>query len=322
MDKSKLIDLLSKYDKGTCTKEELVLLYRFFDAFQDDNNIWDTKGIVEKERIRKELSKKIKQRIDFQERNRKSISPLWKVAAAILFVIGLGAMTKMLLFQKEQPIEYERIVSNDMGIKEVALMDGSTVWLNRNSELVVAKKFMESEFREVTLHGEAFFEVAKNKNRPFIVHSSGFQTKVLGTKFNVKESNERTDVALIEGSVEVNANAEQVLLKPMEKAVFGHGNDSIAIVEMDMELELAWMTNDFDFKNTKLSRVATMLERRFHKKITFEQSGMAEKKVTGHYENESLNAILLSVTQAGNLDYKYNDKQHILIFKPLKNNSM
>ena len=77
MDKSKLIDLLSKYDKGTCTKEELVLLYRFFDAFQDDNNIWDTKGIVEKERIRKELSKKIKQRIDFQERNRKSISPFW-----------------------------------------------------------------------------------------------------------------------------------------------------------------------------------------------------------------------------------------------------
>ena len=60
-------------------------------------------------------------------------------------------------------MEYERIVSNDMGIKQVALMDGSTVWLNRNSELVVAKKFMESEFREVTLHGEAFFEVAKNK---------------------------------------------------------------------------------------------------------------------------------------------------------------
>ena len=278
MDKSKLIDLLSKYDKGTCTKEELVLLYRFFDSFQDDNNIWDTKGIDEKERIRKELSKKIKQRIDFQERKGKSILPLWKVAATILFIIGLGAMTKMLLFQKEEPIEYERIVSNDLGIKEVELIDGSTVRLNRNSELVVAKNFMESEFREVTLQGEAFFDVAKNKNKPFIVHSGGFQTKVLGTKFNVRESRERTEVALIEGSVEVNGNSAQALLKPMEKAVFGHGNDSIAIVEMDMELELAWMTNDFDFKNTKLSRVATILERRFHKKITFEQSGLAEKK--------------------------------------------
>lgn len=319
MDSSRLNELLVKYGKGTCSNDELVLLYRFFDSYQDEVDIWKEKGPVEKERVRKELEKIINIRILEEETKKKPKSQYFlKIAATVLLLFSIGFLTKMSLFKKKAAVEYEHIVSSSKGVMEVNLNDGSTVWLNRNSELWVPRTFSSAKSREVVLQGEAFFEVASNKERPFVVSTNHIKTKVLGTRFNIREDNEVSEVALVEGSVEVNAFSEKVLLKPMEKAVYQNGGPNLAVTEMDRELELAWMSNVFEFEHTELSRVAIVLGRRFHKKIEFDRPDLMNRKVTGIYKDESLSTILFSVTRAGNLGYKVIDEQHILIFEPSK----
>lgn len=319
MDSSKLNELLIKYGKGTCTDSEIMLLYRFFDSYQDEVDIWDAKGSKEKERVRRQLEKRVNRKILAVEAKQKPrLGYFVKIAAAVILLLSIGFVARMALSEEMTIMEYERIVSNDRGVKKVDLLDGSSVWLNRNSELKVPKTFSKAKIREVILDGEAFFVVAKNKERPFVVSSNDIKTKVLGTRFNIREDNGTSVVSLVEGSVEVIGPSEKVLLKPNEKAIYKNGENNIEVIGMDKELELAWMSNIFEFEHTELSRVATLLGRRFHKIIEFDNPGLRGKKVTGYYRDESLNTILLSVTQAGNLDYKFIDETQILIFEPTK----
>lgn len=319
MDSSKLNELLNKYEKGTCTDSEIMLLYRFFDSYQDEVDIWGTKGSKEKERVHSQLEKRVKGKIlALEVKQKPRLETFIKIAAAVVLLLSIGFVARMALSEEMTIVEYERIVSNDRGIKKVDLMDGSSVWLNRNSELKVPKTFSKAKFREVILDGEAFFDIAKNKERPFVVSSNDIKTKVFGTRFNIWEENGASVVSLVEGSVEVIGPLEKVLLKPNEKAIYKNGENNIEVIAMDKELELAWMSNNFEFEHTELSRVATLLERRFHKIIEFDNPRLSGKKVTGYYRDESLNTILLSVTQAGNLDYRFIDETHILIFEPTK----
>lgn len=319
MDNPKLNELLVKYEKGTCSYDELVILYRFFDSFQNEVDIWNEKGPIEKERVRIELKKRINNRI-LQEQTRKNQKSQFflKIAATFLLLFGIAYFIKTSLYQEKPPIEYEHIVAGDKGSMEVNLTDGTTVWLNRKSELLIPKTFSNAMSREVILHGEAFFEVVENKELPFVVNTPLMKTKVLGTSFNIRQDNGVAEVALVEGSVEVQTSSERVMLKPMEKAVYQSGQPNLKVSEMDKELELAWRSNVFEFEYTELSRVALVLERRFHKKIKFDRPELRKRKVTGLYKNENLNTILYSVTRAGNLEYKVIDEQHILILEPSK----
>ncbi|RYF89259.1 MAG: hypothetical protein EOO03_06425, partial [Chitinophagaceae bacterium] len=110
---------------------------------------------------------------------------------------------------------------------KVLLPDGTNVWLNSGSKLTYSREMDLGKTREVTLTGEAFFDVVKNEKRPFIIHTSRMKVKVLGTRFNVKayEEDKTTETSLINGSVEVFIKAapgRRFLLKPNEKLVLAN----------------------------------------------------------------------------------------------------
>lgn len=320
--KQTLQELLSKYEKGICTQEEIKLLYRFYDSSQNEEDIWEGQEAAEKERVHKELRERLARgMVKPGPRKILSYKQVWRVAATLALLIGIGVFATFDMPQESDTIAFESFVSGDKGVKKITLIDGTSVWLNRNSELTVPKNYGNSMKREVKLSGEAYFEVAHNEQRPFLVRSGHLTTKVLGTKFNVMETAQSAEISLLEGSVEVSSTSDKIHLEPMQKVAMTH-DSKLSLRALDGELELAWMSNTFHFEHTQLSRVALLLERRFHISIAFAQDGLQEKAVTGTYHDESLNTILYAITRAGGLDYEYIDAQHVNIYEPTKTNTM
>ena len=138
----------------------------------------------------------------------------------------------------------------------IILTDGTKVTLNAESKLTYPSSFEEGA-RIVELEGEGYFEVSKRHDKaPFIVKSAAQQVKVLGTKFNVKISNQssETRTSLIEGSVAVeNAQNSKIILKPNQQAI--NDKESINIVKMDTDQVLSWMQNQFYFNGENSTEV-------------------------------------------------------------------
>ncbi len=150
------------------------------------------------------------------------------------------------------------------------LEDKTEVWLNTDTKLRYPSKFA-SDKREIELEGEAYFKVAKDKDRPFIVRSKYMTTKVLGTEFNFRSYN-KTDasVTLVEGSVIVMAkDVPQTILKPGQNASLSANNDMV-IAEVDMKKFTSWIEGYFYFDNVSLEEIMKDLGRWYNVDIDFE----------------------------------------------------
>jgi transmembrane sensor len=150
---------------------------------------------------------------------KKHFRKLWVAAAAAVILLFL-LLSRPTENEGVKPIN--NTVSTKAGDKaNITLPDGSKVWLNGDSKITYAEDFNDRT-REVHLSGEAFFEVAKDKTRPFIIHTRMINLKVLGTAFNVRsyDYEKETETALVHGSVEItlrNSPEQKILLKPGEK---------------------------------------------------------------------------------------------------------
>ncbi len=133
----------------------------------------------------------------------------------------------------------------------VTLSDGSRVTLNAGSQLHYPSYFKGGN-REVTLQGEAFFEIAHNKDMPFIVKTPREEVRVYGTKFNVKsyDNGSHSGVTLLSGSVGVSVDGENLRLKPNQKLRYDYTDKSVAVLAVDVDRELAWLQNNFDYLDT------------------------------------------------------------------------
>ena len=148
------------------------------------------------------------------------------------------------------------------GQYKVVLPDGSQVWLNAASSLTFPEKFIGTE-RNVTLTGEGYFEVAKNKEMPFKVKVNDVTVQVLGTHFNVMAyANEPSlKTTLLEGSVRITTTHSSGLLKPNEMASVARGTNDVKIAPADIDKEVAWKNNLFWFDNAPIQTVMNQLAR-------------------------------------------------------------
>lgn len=154
------------------------------------------------------------------------------------------------------------------GQYQLALPDGTKVWLNAASSLVYPDAFGK-DVREVTLQGEAYFEVAKERDRPFIVNTARQRVAVLGTSFNINAyGNENfTKTTLLSGSVRVNATADGVaqgegrILAPNQQSVIGHQGNDIAVNPIDPFTALAWKDGLFNFHGLNIDEAMKQIER-------------------------------------------------------------
>jgi ferric-dicitrate binding protein FerR (iron transport regulator) len=177
------------------------------------------------------------------------------------------------------------------------LPDGSKVWLNGASTIRYARQFETATNREVWLEGEAYFEVYHNPQQPFLVHSTGAVTQVLGTSFNVRGYPEEAtvEVGVLSGKVNVaaaNEPSENLLLVPGHGAVFNKKNLTLQKMEIADPNLLAWKTHTLIFENAPLRIVVNSLERYFNVNIELINPGLADCRFKGRFTQAKLQEIL------------------------------
>jgi len=207
---------------------------------------------------------------------------------------------------------YNTIETPKGGKYQIILPDGSKVWLNSVSSLRFPAVFNGKE-RNVELTGEAFFEVAKNKEKPFIVTTNAMNVMVTGTQFNIMAySDEKySSTTLVEGSVNVsNVNGDMVL-KPGEQVVSNKGAKlSKSIV--DVEQNIAWKNGLFQFSNSDMRTVMNQISRWYD--VTVEYRGsVPEKHFGGYISRDSKLSQVLKMLELSGVKFKIEEKKIIVL---------
>lgn len=200
------------------------------------------------------------------------IKPTASIVKAGVVVSGTKADFSKIKTTSDEP-EMKTISTPRGKDYELVLSDGTVVLLNADSKITFPTRFTGNK-RTVKLVGEAYFKVSKNKHRPFIVETGNLYTKVLGTEFNLKAyPHSDVNVTLIKGSVVVNAEGKEVMLKPGENAEYSEDKD-IEVTTVDTEGYIQWKDGYFYFDNVPLIDVVRDLGRWYNVNIEIRNNSL------------------------------------------------
>lgn len=250
-------------------------------------------------------------------------------AAAILHFKGVSA-------ESFHPSQYLVVTPNGTR-SEITLADGTRVWLNAGSSLSYTENYNIKK-RQVQLSGEAYFTVAKDKTRPFVVRSGGMEIQALGTAFNVKAypSDNLLTATLVEGSIRVDGRSrtgkftytlepnQNITLRTSGQVVTDPGNGHRTVpganpepqairriekVELENDvntlLYTSWKDRRWVIEQQSFVNFAEMLERRYNVKITYDANEMKDISFSGTIENETLEQVIRILQLSAPLQYKF-----------------
>lgn len=257
--------------------------------FDDETNqAWDIlhKNIQAQERKTKHL-------FSFEHKS------LLKIAASIILLIGISWISFSIINQSK----FETLQTASFQTTQV-LPDGTIVYLNANSKIEYPKHY-SANIREVKLIGEAFFDVAKDANRPFIITAKNTQIEVIGTSFNVlaNNNNDKVEVLVESGIVRLSMldNNEQLVLT---KGQFGFSQNNILKRNEINDLNyLSWKTKRIDFNEAPLAYVINILNQTYTSKIIITDEVSSDYKLNAKFDKVPLDTVLKSICLAFDLDH-------------------
>lgn len=264
-----------------------------------------------------------------------SVHKIWyRVAAACGVIILAGA--GVLFFFNSKPVVTKAVAkvdivekSNSKGTKSVLeLSDGSKIWLNADSKLKYPQVFTGNS-REVYLNGEAFFDVARNPSKPFIIHLSNGTVRVLGTSFNVRayDNENKIETSVATGKVafipkyqDAKKKRDTLFLTPDRKLEYVYAAEELIIRPTSGLEDKAWTEGRLIFKSMSWEQIAIELERNFGKKIIFENEAIKQYRLTGYFQNNSLEEILYYLSKTSDFGYEVGS-ENVRIFYLSNNRS-
>jgi ferric-dicitrate binding protein FerR (iron transport regulator) len=291
------VELLPKYLAGEADTEERMMVEAWRDANTDNkkeflafSKLWNASASsVEFEAMDIDVEwKKLELAIAPVKAKIISLRRVIQIAASLAIISTLA-----LVGLKYSNTETEK--SPIAELKNITLPDGSTVSLNANSKIIYQKGF-GTKNRSLTLKGEAYFEVAKNKSIPFIIQANGASIEVVGTKFNVKAYSDirKVKVLVTEGSVKLYQSAKPsngTTLSAGESGSFDLPTQTVQKLDISNLNDIAWKTLIVDFNNTSLSDAAAILENTYHVPIEIDPQ-VQQCLITVHFEKQDLVSIL------------------------------
>ncbi|MFD2033920.1 FecR family protein [Belliella marina] len=339
MDRRKQIE---DFFKGSLSEEQAKDLLAWLDSVEGEEfmsaevlQLWSEKSIEGKykEWDSKSLWEKInKNKEDYPSPQlhrdrviRKSILPTWLKVAASFLIIGVCTLlvftvVNSIKTDSELVTSASKVIEkyNPPGQKtKIHLPDGSTVYLNSESRIAYSEDFLTN--RQISLVGEAFFNVAKDENNPFSVTSNGITTTALGTSFNISTFNkaEKVVVTLVTGIVKLNkvGKEDALILNPGEESVLSEKDESFDKRIVDVSQKILWVDGVLRFEKTSMDEMVAVLERWYGVQIKVQ--GSPEKFVaTGTFENnETLKNVLQVLSASIGFDYSLKEKEVLIKFK-------
>ncbi|NQX37489.1 ferric-dicitrate binding protein FerR, regulates iron transport through sigma-19 [Pedobacter steynii] len=246
--------------------------------------------------------------------------PWMKVAAAACFAVLIGTGVLLYALQNARPqtdqvvaaLKFHELKTGKGEKLNHTLPDGTVVHLNAQSSLKYPEHFSDSS-RVLDFSGEGFFVVAKDANRPFIIHTAQTSTRVLGTSFNLKAypGEEETAIVVTEGKVSFSdrARKQSILVNPDQCGTYIPGK-SLLNTNVYAAKYAAWKEGKLVFDNEKLSAVALKMERWFNVKIFIERTGLKEDRFSGKFDQPTVSGVMHSLSVA--IQFKYKKEKNMI----------
>lgn len=212
----------------------------------------------------------------------------WFRIAAAVFVIA--ALSWTFYFITNSPVEQLMAVADEVVITDT-LPDGSFVTVNKNSSLSYPSRF-KGDTRTVELKGEAFFNVAPDKKKPFVIDVNDVQITVVGTSFNVKSFNGVTEVVVETGIVRVTKAGQTVELRANEKLVTKEEDSVLAKQQSEDKLYNYYRTKEFVCDDTPLWKLVDVINEAYDANIIIGNAALRDLRITTTFYNESLEQVL------------------------------
>ncbi|WP_316795054.1 FecR family protein [Pedobacter agri] len=320
---SEIINLANKLVNGTINTEEKEQLEAWYLNNATEIPVWELKN-ENKVQLRERLYQSISSKIEFVPSSRsKSLISFFAVAASIVIACGIGILLWLQTAQHDPIAKNITIVSNGL-ITKIHLPDHSIVWLKGNSKLEYPNKFSDST-RNVTLYGEALFEVAKDKTHPFVIKTGNYLARVLGTSFNIKESLETNSfkltvltgrVAIVSTNNQNNESAQPIIIAHgTEFEITGAKNKPrLMPAPIDEKVMILNGTEyDMNFENVAFSDVKNRVEKKFNVKINTGKTNYSNCFLSADVTDQSLENTLKVISAVVNSQYTINKNQIELI---------
>lgn len=248
---------------------------------------------------------------------RQRLSKVASIAASIIVILGiLYGSYKYISFSNIQKITYANVATSIGETKTIVLPDGSEVILNSCSKISYPEKFTGDQ-RLIDLVGEAYFQVARDENMPFIVKTDKFDVKVLGTQFNVKAylESEILSVSVQSGKVQVDMPDAMMRLVADEKVLINSYTNAYSKDKEEHGIAV-WRSGKLQFNRTPIREVVKELERIYNYKIDFKPDQIFDNLITGEHSSKDLESVLKSIELITDIHYTLNEnKKTILLYK-------
>lgn len=326
MDIDQIKKVLERYAQGKCTEEEIAVIDQWFASINRHRS-----GMIEDDFLQDQLEE-VKMRLQEQVAlpGETPVLPMkrrrpWMLLAAAAMIAGIIALV---MFNRTSspsaassqtvatgtPAKSNRIVRNGYveittakgATEKVVLVDGSTIMVNASSRLRYPEKFGDT--RSIYLdEGEAFFKVASDPARAFIVHSGGIATTALGTSFNIRAyaREKKITVALLSGKVKVDHadKASTIILLPSEQLSFDRQSLHMAKTTFEREDDIiGWKQGYLVFKDASYEEVIAEIENRYNVTV-INESDKLEWNYTGFFKDENLQDIIETICLTKNISY-------------------
>lgn len=325
------ISLLKKYINDECSDEEKNELFKLLHCDAGDvevslvtKTLWQAIENVSDPLVDDEMKEKLCSEVSYilqndcskQKHNKSRL--LWIVgstigivaAVLIVFMLNIPNIKNSLSPVADTDlVDYVEIYSTDK-MKKISLVDGSTVYLNTNTSIRIRDVKYHTESREVWLdEGEVFFEVAKDENRPFIVHTvNGVSTRVLGTSFNIQAYAELNNqqISVKTGRVQVaRSDKNQIVLEPNNSALFDYARDVMELRKVDGKYIGGWSEGMLVFQRSNPMEIAFRLNQLYGVELLYDSTALKDIEFSAVFPPETpIVTIAETLSRIYNLEYE------------------
>ena len=235
---------------------------------------------------------RFQKRVVVQNETRKNLNRSrfsWmRIAASIILIAGLG-IAAYFMFNNKEP--KEMVAQTGQNVLVDTLPDGSVVTLNKRSTISYPSKF-KGNTRAIALKGEAFFNVAPDKKKPFIISVNEVQVTVVGTSFNIKSDNRNTEIVVETGIVRVTRYGKTVELMAGEKIIMSPNESNAGKEKVRDKLYNYYRSKEFVCDDTPLWKLVQVVNEAYNAKIVIGRKELNDKTLTTTFNNESLEQVL------------------------------
>jgi len=308
--------LIERYWTGQCTDEERVQVEEWLRSGEPENK-YSIPANTEKDQLKLELWSKISEStgITYEAglKKKKKVIPVWVLytAASLLVLLGTVFLNGRLTHRNQITMQEVKVPLGRQA--KLTLKDGTLIILNAGSTLNYPETFQDE--RKVQLSGEGYFEVAKNRKMPFIIETRSCITRVLGTKFNLREftTDNQTKITLVEGSVAFSKKngLNAITLSPDHQATLCKGE--IVTKPVAIENYLDWKNGVLNFHEIQLSDALREIERYYDVTTTIRVTSLGNLKIKGRFKRMPVEKLMEEITYILNVRFKLKGR-HITIY--------